>query len=1123
MWLVFLLVLFGCVGEVSALERKWHTKVWTVDQGLPQNSIIYLLQAKSGFLFLGTEAGLVRFDGHNFRVYNSGNTPQMNNNRIRGLMESSDSSIWFTDLNGKLLRLKNNRIATIYELKDKLFQGTNNILEDEMGNILIIYFDGKVFRFDKKEQYSKAHFIGSFPQFVYVGSFKVGKDPVGAGSITGSFDGIYRFSKGRFFRDDVLSASIIMRGNFPFFEFDRHRSFWSHKKELFLEMRHGKFIYHRLPKKAGNYERFMIDSKDNIWLYGTFGMAVKTPQNDSLQTFEEFGKNPVNSIKEDTEGNIWVGTFSNGLIRIVENPFQLLPVGNALSKSMKAVLYDTKRNIYWLLASCSDVYQYRNGNITNAPSGYKCYLSLLQDKNGDILAGSGENYLIRIRGKERKKIYSPNNEREFFALHNHPRFGILAGHQKGILRLLPNDYLVESPWKQMQLEPTVNGFHTDRSGRTWYTSDASVGILNDNGTVTRLNNKKKPYWVNHRGIFEGKDGTIYFGTDGGGFGIFRNGQIYYISSKQGLPNDVISYIHEDDKGNLFLSSNIGLIKIQKSNIEDILKQKKEQVEFALYNTNDGLENSEFNGGFQPSGHPVGSDKLLLPTVAGPVVVNLALLEKKLPKPTVFLEDIVQDEVVIANPLTFKTLYSGQRIEFRYTSPAFSQANNLRFRYRLIGYDNAWQNAGSSRSGVYTKVPPGNYTFEVQVAYLGLFEAGNGLSFPIEITPPFYMAWWFRLLAALLFLFSLFYLAESRRKSALKKSSQRGALMKVVPDLMIRLDGSGKYLEYLAGNQNELVVPFEEMKGKYPEDIVPELAPVMREQMMLANNTGKVQKHIYMLSLKNGQKGIYEWRLVAVRSGEEYLLIIRNITKQAGTRRKLKKNEAFLKEALLEKTMLLQQLTETENARLTAFIDAQETERNRIAQDLHDSVGQLISTAKIQVGNLDAGNILPEKKPAIYNINKILDTVTHELRSISFNLLPASFTQFGLQAAITDLIDVCKQSTKTQITFYTNADFSQLSSKVQLYLYRIIQEALNNILKHAKASEVEIQIIDHDIYIMLEISDNGIGFNTDEQFRKAASSGLKNMVARTQVLNGKINIESGQSGTSFFIEIPKSNS
>ena len=174
-----------------------------------------------------------------------------------------------------------------------------------------------------------------------------------------------------------------------------------------------------------------------------------------------------------------------------------------------------------------------------------------------------------------------------------------------------------------------------------------------------------------------------------------------------------------------------------------------------------------------------------------------------------------------------------------------------------------------------------------------------------------------------------------------------------------------------------------------------------------------------------------------------------------------------------------------------------------------------------MGNLEQ-EIEPrvKSKESLQQIISVLDKVTQEIRNISFNLLPASFTQFGLIAALNDLLNGIRQTAKLDVRLYHNTDLQEIPIRNQLYLFRIIQEAVNNILKHSDATETDVQIINHDDILVVEISDNGQGFNPQEQIKKTGSSGLKNMYARAQVLGGTINIESGSGGTSVFITIPR---
>ncbi len=1131
---VWINVLFPLTASAQTSDNQLFIQKWTVDQGLPQNSIKEIVQSKSGFLYLATEAGLARFDGLNFKLYNSDNQPVLKNNRISSLYEARDGTIWFTNTASQLIRYKNGQFEEVLCFPQGTF--IMSLVEDNQGNLLGARHGAFYTLIYKNSNFKKYSILqnSSIPPLELRSNAVISHDK--SVLIMGR-KGLYRLFDGKLTLDEPFQERFfqeleILNKTYKNFAFmcineDRQQNLWLASNRGIVKFQNDKTTQFSLPAgtNVGFLSRIVADSQNNIWLSNTMGFLYK-PNHDSLfRPYSSEIKNGILCVLPDNEGNTWIGTQSDGLIKATPNPFKHLPIPDGFQKSMQAVLYRPADSSIWAISNCSGYFSIKGRNLIKEEENITktlrgCLISLCLDANEDILIGTSYGAIYK-RTKYGLKCLAPPTDfqNRVYSILNHSKYGILVGG-KGI-KTLQKDSISPSRWSVEMANESISALFESSDHRLWYSSFESVGLLLPDGKAQRINAKKSSNWSDHRGVFEGKDGTIYFGTDGGGLGIFKNDKLQYLSSKNGLPNNVISFVYDSGKGYLIISSNIGLIKIYTSSLNKFLEGETQIVDCGLYNSNHGLMNSEFNGGFTPSGILIDSNRLVLSGLAGPLEVNLPLLNRTLSLPKIYLERIIDEKRVFENPTSFSTLFEGQRIEFQFTAPSFSQNKNLRFTYRLIGYDKDWVKAGSSRSAVYTKIPPGKYEFEVKVGFENGFEGSQPISIPVEIVPPYYMTLWFKLLGAILLLSGTIYATESRRRSAIKKVSQQGAFMKVVPDLMLKLDNEGKYLEYLAGNEAELVIPFEKMRGKIPEEVIPKLAPKLREQMRLATETGKVQKYVYLLKFDNQPTKAYEWRIVSIRNGAEYLLIIRNITNQATTQRKLRKNQEKLNDALQEKTTLLQQLTETETARLTAFIDAQETERNRIAQDLHDSVGQLISTAKLQVGILEQEvEKLPATKSTLSAIKQVLDTVNQEVRNISFNLLPASFNQFGLVAALKDLFNSIKMTTKIEVSFYQNTSLNFLSPRYQLYLYRIIQEAINNIVKHAHATAIEVQIIEHEDGLFVEISDDGKGFNQEQELQKVGSSGLKNMLARAQVLGGKLNFETGAAGTSLFIHIPK---
>ena len=213
-----------------------------------------------------------------------------------------------------------------------------------------------------------------------------------------------------------------------------------------------------------------------------------------------------------------------------------------------------------------------------------------------------------------------------------------------------------------------------------------------------------------------------------------------------------------------------------------------------------------------------------------------------------------------------------------------------------------------------------------------------------------------------------------------------------------------------------------------------------------------------------------------------------------------------------------QLQEEEKLRFKAVIKAEEKERIRIAKDLHDGLGQLLSTAKLNVASLE-GNVEKEDEFLVKNASDLIDNAVKEVRNISHNMMPVALTQLGLVSAVEELISKMNHSGLLNVKFKVEDIENRLNSSIEIALYRVIQEILNNIIKHSQALEVFIYLKKEKERLTLEISDNGVGFNTDE-IDKSEGIGWKNIFSRIAMLNGNINVKSvKEKGTNLMVSIP----
>lgn len=204
--------------------------------------------------------------------------------------------------------------------------------------------------------------------------------------------------------------------------------------------------------------------------------------------------------------------------------------------------------------------------------------------------------------------------------------------------------------------------------------------------------------------------------------------------------------------------------------------------------------------------------------------------------------------------------------------------------------------------------------------------------------------------------------------------------------------------------------------------------------------------------------------------------------------------------------------------MQSLIDGQESERERIAQELHDSLGGLLSTIKLRFDKLVHDQKIMEKDDFLM-LHNLIDTACGEVRSISNDLKPGSLEKLGLLEAIKDLLNRYKVETGPEIIFqYFGFDYpSTIDSNVALNIYRIIQELVNNAVKHANAKEIFVQISKSIYEMTITVEDDGIGFDADIVKK---GMGLENIRSRVNYLRGEFNIESSDNqGTLFLVQIP----
>jgi signal transduction histidine kinase/CheY-like chemotaxis protein len=241
---------------------------------------------------------------------------------------------------------------------------------------------------------------------------------------------------------------------------------------------------------------------------------------------------------------------------------------------------------------------------------------------------------------------------------------------------------------------------------------------------------------------EDAEGVLWIGTNGGGLNRLKNGVFTRYTTSEGMFENTIFSILEDDYGNVWMSSNRGIFSVPKQQLTDFATGKLRSIRSTVYGVADGLASAECNGGFQPAGWKTRRGDIVFPTMKGLAVLDRRHLKEHPLLPSVVIEQVTLDRRTVDVASTADLPPAQGQLEFQYTAPTFVAAQNIRFRYRLEGFDREWVEAGGRRAAYYTNIPPGRYRFTVIACNSDGVWNQAAASFQFVLKPHYYQSYWF---------------------------------------------------------------------------------------------------------------------------------------------------------------------------------------------------------------------------------------------------------------------------------------------------------------------------------------------------------------------------------------------
>jgi ligand-binding sensor domain-containing protein/signal transduction histidine kinase len=747
--LVFAIIAFTIFP--SAAASNYFTRIWQVEQGLPQNKVTAVVQTRDGYLWVGTYSGLARFDGVRFTVFDEKNAPGMASSRVTSLFEADDGTLWIGHENGAVTKFKDGKFHAQENHAASGGVKIYAVTADEAGDVWLLNEAGQLARIrDGKTLLPEA---GGAWKLLSLARDSAGK--------------VWVARDGKLSAMDHAGLRVVQAGTNVLSNYvqgicaSHNGGLWVAGEGRIREWDGEKWIQDlgAAPWKDSPLTSF-VETRNGTLLAGTSndGFFILYPGTGRpplcFNRIGGFQTDWILSLLEDREGNLWVGTGDNGLVSLRPSNIQTLAPPDRWRGRAVLSVFPSPKDGLWVGTEGAGLYHYANGaweNFGSTNGILNPYVwSIAENPAGNLFIGTWGAGLYLRDGESFK--FAPGMERQLVrvpALMTAADGSLWAGTENGLLHYhdgLTNWFADAGGNPLRDVRTIIEG----TNGTIWF------GMAG-NGLACLDQNKIRQF---HRGdglpsdyiecLHFDEHGALWIGTFGGGLCRFKDGKFSVIDSAQGLPNSVIGHIEDDGKGFFWMSSHGGILRAAKKELDDCADGKARSVAFLAYGINDGLPTIECSEGMQPAGGRTPDGRLWFPTSKGLVVINPNEVRLNRLPPPMALEEVLVDGQRVTNALPSLQILPGRnRLEFHYTALSLVAPEKVRFKYRVKGLEKDWVDAGAKRVANYSFVPPGDYVFRVIAANNDGVWNETGVSLPFTVLPHFWQTWWFHFFGGLM--------------------------------------------------------------------------------------------------------------------------------------------------------------------------------------------------------------------------------------------------------------------------------------------------------------------------------------------------------------------------------------
>jgi len=703
---------------------EFGVQVWLTENGLPQNTVQAITQTRDGYLWIGTQEGLARFNSLGFVIFDKDNTTQMKSNDVRALLEDASGALWIGTSYG-LLKLERGTFSSFTTSEGLPDNNVTALAQSSNGTIWIATAKGLA-----RGDNNSISAVGGMSEDIqalmtdlsgnlWIGTAKRINGPQALKEIEGhSVNSMLQEKSGR-----VLIGT---------------------DDGLFVSDQSGVKLLSGLPDNHIN--SLSLDKEGCVWVSTSNGLARVNFQSSPVVTVAAgLSSNLILTSFEDREGSLWIGTEAGGLNLLRNKKFTTYTTQQGLAGDLIKAVYQDKSGAMWIGTSGAGLSVLKDGKVTNYTTKEglvsNVVLSLYGDAQGTMWIGTPDGLNRFSNGKFETITVAEGLSSDQIRSIYVDRGGVVwVGTRNGLNRIKNGEFTIFT---------TKDGLANDFIGAIFEDSNRTLWV----GTREGLSEFRSGKFTN----FTTKDGlssdvitslhedyahNIWVGTNGGGLNRLQNGRFTSYSSRNGLFDNVIYRILEDSQQNLWLSSPKGISKVSVFELNDLADGKRPNVTSTAYGTSDGMLTRECSGGGYPAGWRGFDGKLWFSTIKGVAMIDPASTQFNKEPPPVSIEQILVDDQQLTVNGDVQLSPGTTRLDFYYTALSFVAPDKVRFKYRLEGFDPDWIEAGAKRSASYTNLKPGHYTFRVTAANNDGVWNDQGASFQFYLRPRFYQTYWF---------------------------------------------------------------------------------------------------------------------------------------------------------------------------------------------------------------------------------------------------------------------------------------------------------------------------------------------------------------------------------------------